>query len=378
MNYTKLSHNRRLWPVKKAIKKTFPGHPATNSVYDDSHLLNNAEQITMTWPSNTPKPIVGLVRDTLTTPYWSKYARFLANNKITYHYYDINRSDWLVRAKDFDIIIWKISSFAHHLQTARRKIYFLEKNLNKLCFPCFDMAMLYEDKILQYDLLQSHGFPVVPTFISFDYHEIKQKIPKLHYPLISKLSASSGSYGVELIKNPRQARKLAASVFSWSGRATYHPWMRQKDYLYLQKYQPNTGYDLRVIVVGRYLAGYYRDVPDHDFRASGMGQVRKEAIPTKALMLAKNVCKKLNLIIAAIDLLKNADDGHYSIIEVSPFFQIDTPEQLCIKDVPGLYVQNESNHFTFIKGRYWLQELALREFLQQQWLLKFNNAYEPT
>jgi glutathione synthase/RimK-type ligase-like ATP-grasp enzyme len=69
---------------------------------------------------------------------------------------------------------------------------------------------------------------------------------------------------------------------------------------------PNAGYDLRVIAVGNKVFGYYRDVPQGEFRASGMGMVRKGILPEDAVHLAMQVIKKLDLVIAAVDMLRDS------------------------------------------------------------------------
>ena len=43
----------------------------------------------------------------------------------------------------------------------------------------------------------------------------------------------------------------------------------ERGYVYLQEFVPNDGYDMKVVVVGDKLSGFYRPVRTHDFRASG-------------------------------------------------------------------------------------------------------------
>jgi hypothetical protein len=62
-------------------------------------------------------------------------------------------------------------------------------------------------------------------------------------------------------------------------------------------------------------------------------------------------------------------NGKFHIIEMSPLIQVDTPGQLHVDGVPGAYVFNSSRKFAFEPGKFWIQELALKEFFER-WLLK--------
>src|SRR6185436_15692335 len=108
------------------------------------------------------------------------------------------------------------------------------------------------------------------TFVSYNYEETCSQIEKLDYPVISKLITGSGSYGVELVKDATQAVKLAKQAFSPRGRSTYWPYIRQKDYVYFQKFVEKDSYDVRILVIGDDAFGYYRKAPKGDYRASGM------------------------------------------------------------------------------------------------------------
>lgn len=217
-------------------------------------------------------------------------------------------------------------------------------------------------------MAQNVWFPVIETFISHSAPEALEKIQQLDYPLVTKVPVGAGSLGVELVKNAGEADAIVRQAFSPVGRTVYWPYFRQKDYIYFQKFTPNEGYDLRMIAVGNKVLGYYRDVPKGEFRASGMGIVRKGTLPDDAVQLAMDMIKKLDLVIAAIDMLRDSN-GKFHIIEMSPLIQVDTPGQLHVDGVPGAYVFNSSGKFAFEPGKFWIQELALKEFFER-WLLK--------
>ena len=111
---------------------------------------------------------VGLVKDGIemgefidNRSYYPKYERFLKNNSIKYEYYDIYKSDWLDKGKDFDIIIWHTDSDPVTQDIATNKIYVLEK-LMKKCLPSFHEIWTYEDKINAHYLYKYFKLPAIP------------------------------------------------------------------------------------------------------------------------------------------------------------------------------------------------------------------------
>jgi len=365
--FKRLNRTRWFWTAKNTVKDLVQKVPASYPIVDDRQELEVAERVLIPWPGDRVKPRVGLVQDRNSPPYWTKYERFLRNNQFPFEYYDIHRSDWLATSEQFDVIIGAIGGRGPEIEEHKRKTFFLEKYCRKVCFPSFETLMWYEDKIYQYEWLRMFNFPVIETFISHSYQETLESIPQFDYPLVTKVPVGAGSLGVELIKNHKQSESVARQAFSPVGRSTYWPYLRQKDYVYFQKFQPNDGYDLRVIAVGNKVFGYYRDVPPREFRASGMGLVRKGALPEDAVQLAMQVIRKLDLVIAAVDLLRDPA-GKLHIIEMSAFIQVETAGQLHVDGVPGAYVFDSSGGYHFKPGKFWIQELALSEFYKR-WLL---------
>jgi glutathione synthase/RimK-type ligase-like ATP-grasp enzyme len=187
-------------------------------------------------------------------------------------------------------------------------------------------------------------------------------LKELGEEVVWKITTGSASYGVELL-SARQARAATRRVFSARGRRTYWPYLNQKDYVYAQALQRDLRTDMRVIVVGPLLFGWYRDAPPQDFRASGMGRERKEAIPFDALEEAWRVSRELAIGAVAVDFLVDQDLRQRKAIELSSFTGIHTQDQLQVDGRCGVYVRRSPGHFEFYDGRYWVQELALAEAL---------------
>jgi glutathione synthase/RimK-type ligase-like ATP-grasp enzyme len=326
-------------------------------------LLESADVINFHWPENIEKPKVGLVEDF--GPYASspKYERFLSHNKIPFEYYDIHKSSFFPRAKDFDLIIWRTgSSFADQYE-AKSKIEFLEKELDLTIFPSASEIWFYEDKVRQQWLFQKYQIPTIKSFVSFSQEETLEYLETCNYPIVSKEATNSGSEGVYLIKNKKQAVRFCNKVFGPGHRTVNHTYFRQKDYVLFQEYIRDYQHDLRVIIIGSNYFGYYREVPKGDFRASGAGILKKEDIPNDALYFAKSVKEKLpDTHYLSVDMLKDRRDDQYYVIEVSLFNRVSSSDRLVVNGIPGKYVFKE-NQFKFFPGRVWIQELVLIEFL---------------
>lgn len=364
----RLTRTRRYQLLKNLAKRVVPGQHAWHGPLDDSAVVAAVDPVLMEWPAGVRKPVVGLVRDPDDYPYWTKYRRFLDANGIPFEIYDVHRSDWVDRAAGYDAVVWRPMSFPSELEECRRKVFVLERELGLLTYPSLPEATMYEDKLLQYEVLRRHGLPAIPTFVSNSEEEALEYVAGCEYPAVWKVGCGSGSLGVELVRDPRAAARMVRQVFSFAGRRTYWPYVGQKDYVYLQRLEPNRGWDVRVIVVGDVAMGYYRDVPEGEFRASGMETIRRGTPPEEALHIARRVARVLDYPQVAVDMLAHPDDGGLSIIELSSFLMVRTPMMQQIDGIPGVYVFDAEERPRFEPMIVWTQELALRRLLQRWWI----------
>lgn len=371
--------------MKQLIKKIIYTVPFLRSVYI-KYLVKSGEVVTLndlqldeaekvtTDKSVSDRIKVGLVSDVYSIlseglvnsrAYSPKYERFLKNNRIRYEYYDITAHDWIDRAKQFDVIIWHTASDPVTQSCAESKIYVLDKLMGKVCLPSFDEIWSYENKINAHYLYQFHQLPEIPTFVTFDKKDALAFAKETSYPVISKLTTGSAAHGVEKINSENDCVRLIHKVFSAAGRKTYWPFCRQKGYVYFQQFMEDATFDLRIIVIGNKLLGYYRLPKKGDFRASGAGIYEKKEIPEEALDLAYRVKEAFHSRCLATDLLYSEKRHRYYIIESSVFIGVDTCEQLVVNGVPGYY-EKMSDGYVFREGRYWIQELTLKELFDRE------------
>lgn len=334
---------------------------------DDRVKIGDADVVHIDWPENLPKPRVGIVQDYGNYPRWTKYCRFFENNGFPYEILNIHSHNWLEAAKRFDVIVGVPSNEFIYLQEIRRKYFILETYFGKFCYPSTDHLTIYEDKSIEAFLAEKAGIPFVKTYISNDKADAFQIIQTLKYPLVCKNESSSGSVGVELIRNIRQAWKVVDQAFSIQGRSTHLLYHRQKDYIYFQEFVPNDGFDVRAIVVGNWGFGYYRRNLEGDFRASGMNQVELRGLPEEPLRIAWEANKVIKSPVLVVDMLHGLD-GKYYVIEYSPLCEVNTPVQLKVDGESGVYILEEDGKIHFEKARYWLHELALKQFFMADYL----------
>ncbi|MCK4090026.1 hypothetical protein HCY66_08015 [Acinetobacter radioresistens] len=332
--------------------------------------LNEAEKVLLKKSVNIN---VGLVKDAdnyadeglvKERAYYPKYERFLKNNNINYSYFDPYRSDWIEKAENYDLIIWHTDSDPSTQDIAKSKIYILEK-MGKHCLPSYEEIWSYEDKIRAHYLYKLYKLPAIPTFVSHSKSEIIDYLKSAKYPLISKISTGSASFGVDKLDNYDQAKKVVDQVFCYKGKETYFKYSCQKDYIYFQDFIEDATYDLRVMSVGNELFGYYRYPNKGDFRASGAGNYEKKGIPNEALELAYQVKEKFGSSFLATDFVYSEKLKKFLIIESSIFIGIDTCEQLSIDGIAGKYVRISENRFEFKPGKYWVQELTLKNVIEK-------------
>jgi glutathione synthase/RimK-type ligase-like ATP-grasp enzyme len=331
--------------------------------------FEDAEVVTIDWPTTIEKPRIGVVQDFGKYPRWIQYCRFLDSNSFEYDIYDVHSRDWIEDADKYDVIVGFPDSTPFQLREMRRKYQILETHLGKICYPSTKHIMLYEDKILEAYLAEVFDIPFAKTYVSYDESDAMHLIETLSYPVVSKIVPSSGSVGMELVRTKKHARKIVRQAFSGTGRKTHMVYLRQKNYVYFQDYVPNDGYDIRVIVIANWAFGYYRKVLPGDFRASGMDLEERRALPVAAMRIAREINRSIRSPMLVVDMVHGLD-GEYYVIEFSPTCLIDDAEQLQVNGVPGVYVFDDADNesFRFEEGRYWLHELALRNFLLKGYL----------
>jgi glutathione synthase/RimK-type ligase-like ATP-grasp enzyme len=326
-----------------------PGRTAP-VVVDDSDVLDIAPPFLVKWPADTKRPQVGLVQDVAADPHWTKYRRFLSSNSFPFRMVDIHGDSWREELADLDMVVWRPGAQLWELEEARRKIFYMSEFLGLVTYPSPRAVTLFNDKILGSWALQHAGAEIPKTVASFSEADALEKLAALGPEVVWKIAAGSGSAGVERL-SARRARAAVRRAFSTRGRRTYWPYVNQKSYAYAQSLERDLSTDMRIIVVGPLLFGYYRDRPRRDFRASGMGLVRREGLPADALEEAWRIAGRLDVGAVAVDFITDQELGRRKAIEFSSYIRVDDPEELRVDGTPGVYVRQSAGSFVFRHGR---------------------------
>lgn len=284
---------------------------------------------------------------------WVDYCQ---QNNIEYVTIDLLRGDTINFVRDFDILLWHFGQYNYTEMLEARSILYSAQKMGLKVFPDFNESWHFDDKIAEMYALQSVNAPIPESKVFYDMNTFEQWMasnPAL--PVVGKLRTGSGSHNVKLLKSKSALRDYAKRMFgkgydpapsllykTTSNVRSSHDWKTFKakakripeflrvlssakkfpnecGYVYLQEFVPNDGYDMKVVVVGDKLSGFYRPVRTHDFRASGGGEFLydKKMFTDDIIKSAFSVAKALGVQCIGFDYVVNKNTGKGLIVEMS-------------------------------------------------------------
>lgn len=274
-------------------------------------------------------------------------------------------------------------------------VFHIAKNIYNLkCSPDYETWWSYENKIKEYYLLKSSGFPVVETDILWDYASAYKFLQNSKYPLVAKLYKGAASSNVVKINSTVDGKKIIDRIFGkgvkfgkMPGRSNltsisnlgvpryfhnrlrsllislrilkrsnpYSEWQIQKDAILFQKFLPNNRFDTRVTIIGNRAFAFRRFVRNNDFRASGSGNIDMEPgeIDRRCVIIAFQVSKRLNFETMAYDFIYDENKVPH-ICEISYCF-VDKVVRGC----PGYW----DDKLIWHEEQNWPQYYQLIDFL---------------
>lgn len=282
------------------------------------------------------------------------YKQILDYNNIEYIDLDINDVYFWEQVKQCNLFLAKFSQIDDDLHLLQEILPTINLFLKIPCFPDYNTAWHYDDKIKQYYLLSSFGFPVVESYIFWDKRKAFSWLETASLPIVFKLKGGSGSSNVTLVQNRHTARNLIRKsfnrginpywydpigklkAFNWNtkkilkyilkpyyrkyikGENAYSNYIKQKNYVYFQKYLPNNEYDTRVAIVGKRAWAFKRFNRKNDFRASGSNNydTRKDLIDKEMIRIAFEVSRTFGFQSMAYDFVYD-ENKRPIIIEIS-------------------------------------------------------------
>jgi len=318
------------------------------------------------------------------------YEQILAHNRIPCVRLRIEQSDFWNQIRSLSLFIMRCSQHDSNMQQSRDILPVVEKDYGIPCYPNQSTVWHYDDKVKQYFLLKSYGFPITDSWIFYEKNAALEWSAMAEYPVVFKLRGGAGSMNVILVKTHRQAAGLIRRIFGrgmypekilstssirlkhfnlykelhhiggnfyrWSkGFDTSPFWQVHKNYALFQKFLPCNDCDTRVTVIGQRAFAFRRMVRDNDFRASGSGHIDYDVtkIDPRCLQIAFQVSKQMGFLSMAYDFLIN-ENQEPEFCEISY-----TYVSRAVRNCPG-YWDTELN---WHEGHFWPEHLHLIDAL---------------
>ena len=330
--------------------------------------------------------MVGLIKDQYhkSNNYIALYVSVLEFNKIEYKFVDINSANFFHDIKDVNYLIYRWGHYDHDRQIAQTILPIIEGTLDINCFPNQKTCWHFDDKIKQYYLLKSLGYPYVETTIFWDKKAAIEWSKKTEYPLVYKLKGGAGSKNVRKINTSKKAISIVNKMFrngvhtnaidrntislkkeirhfignlirKINGKQS-DTWQKEKNYVMFQKFLPKNNFDTRITIIGNRAFGFIRYIRKGDFRASGSGNISfdNNLIDMRCVSMAFGISKKMEFQSMAYDFLYN-EHGNPEFCEISYTF-----DDKAIYKCEGYWDENLNWH----KGHFLPQYLHLVDLLE--------------
>lgn len=324
---------------------------------------------------------------------WEEYC---IDNSIEYEFVDLLKCNSIEKIREFDVLLWHFGQYRHADMLEARSILYSAKRMGLKVFPDFEDAWHFDDKVAEMYILQALGAPIPESKVYYDKDSLKQDVESGHieFPIVGKLRTGSGSHNVKLLKSKHQLLHYASKMFSGGfnpapsllyktssnirsshnkqefisklkrapeflrtlAGARHFP--HEKDYVYLQQFIPNDGYDMKVVVVGDKCAFLVRPVRSHDFRASGGGEVffDKKYFNKQIIESAFKTSDALGAQCMGYDYVVNKETGEGVIVEMSYGFS-----HKAIMASGGYYDRDMNWHNTPLNAPYELLDNLLKK-----------------
>jgi glutathione synthase/RimK-type ligase-like ATP-grasp enzyme len=339
---------------------------------------------------------VGLLLNSNNTlcAYSEKYKELLIMQGIPFSLIDPNSSSLLDDLKSCSHLLFRHSQGDTDILIYEAIFNIAQKIYNIKCYPNFETYWSYENKVKEYLLLSSLGFPIIESRVFWDYTLVKEFLKETQYPFVVKLPKGAGSSNVVIVRSFKEGKKIIKQVFYegvksrglnissnlhslsklgflkyvrnllklfllnrkvLKNKVEYPEWQLQKDSILIQKYLPNNMFDTRVTIIGKRAFAFRRFVRKNDFRASGSGNINtdQEHIDLRCLEIAFHITQKCNFNTMAFDFIYDENNEPF-INEISYCF-VDSAVQKC----PGYWDEKLNWH----SGNFWPQKFQIEDFL---------------
>ena len=295
----------------------------------------------------------------VTTQSWTQW---LDDNEIPWERIDCYSTDIVSRLPNYSALLWHYENYSNADLMEAQNILDVAESMGLKVYPDHHTAWHFDDKIAEMYALQAVGAPIPESWVFYELSKCLEWLEKdAPYPIVAKLRRGSGSNNVKLLHNASEAKHYAKKMFSkgfspaqslaykayskvqstrdfktFINRAKKIPdflWSRrfgkglpiERGYCYFQKYIENSGYDIKLAVVGEKCSFLTRHVRKADFRASGSGDIfyDRSLVPEEAVRSAFEAVKGLKAQCIGFDYVVESKTLKPYIIEMCHGFDVD-------------------------------------------------------
>jgi hypothetical protein len=324
-----------------------------------------------------------------------KFEQILDHNNIDHIRMDSNDPDFWDQLKEVDCFIYKWVQYDTSRQRALSIIPVIEKEFHTKCFPDNITSWHFDDKVRQYYLMKSKGFPMTESYIFWDENKAMEWAETAELPVIYKLKGGAGSRNVQKIRQKKELKRLIKANFGpgvkdgfvpgyhtflektikklkrWAYIKSsaikgvelpyrfYQPnWNKHKGYIYFQKFNAGNTFDTRITTIGDRAFAFRRINRPNDFRASGSGNINYELdkIDMRCVKKALEVSKHFGFQTMTYDFLFT-ENNEIEFCEISYNYN-----DRAVYNCAGYWDEELNWH----EGHFWPQFTVLKDLLGKE------------
>lgn len=303
-------------------------------------------------------------------------------NTIDYEYVDLLSQDWLKKIEqgNYDgVVIRPPCTLEAHKQMYDERSYVIKHKLNLPIYPNYEELFVYESKRNMHTWAMLYDLPHPQTNVFATKQDAYDFFSHCEYPLVSKGNIGASGISIKILKNERQAKKLARKIFGTFGpelavgycpigkkNSIPYPRLgrRQSHYMICQQYL-DIKWEWRIVKLHDSYFGHKKLLGANDM-ASGSMLVGWEKPPEELLHMVKDFAQNAEFTTVALDIFETLD-GQFYVNEIQPIIGAIAPSQMYIDGIPGRY-KFINDEFVFEEGEFCKNQcwdLRIEAFLEQ-------------
>lgn len=229
--------------------------------------------------------------------------------------------------------------------------YLINSQMPVVMYPTILELNIYEAKRTLAKFLELNNIPHPKTTILYDYDTALKFLRNAVYPLVFKTHLGASASGVEILRNQKQAIRLAGDLFKRYYLRKMETEYRASEwgYMLVQEYIENAR-EYRIVKVGDSWFGWQKwKTEDQEFM-SGSG-LMKWIDPSKELLdFCYNIAEKFQFTTMCYDIFMDSE-GAYKVNELQTWFGSYDPTEMYVNGIPGRYLKMNGK-WTFEPGLF--------------------------